>query len=342
MKNLLLLVFIFISAEAAGQGRNISEVETILQRIKDEPNWVTIQQELLAKYGLQKCDSIVLTAKVEYYFRKKEYERYVKEYLQLVQKNNLLNTPSEKNSAAWRVFEYSSDPKDLLHAETWAREAQNEVPMNPYYLDTNANIFYKSGRIKSAIEWQMNAVWIGRLENVFITSLFRMKVGLPTWKYPEVSQAPLNNKTRDEVWAGIQEDLKRMVDDKVWEARLSESKNAKDWKSYTRDRIEYIEKVKPNADASKLNESAWEIFLYSNDKNELDKALVWSNKSLQTMPASYAFMDTYANLLYKSGKQKEAIQWSEKALALCPKINRPAYEATLLKIKKNEKTWNNE
>ncbi len=48
----------------------------------------------------------------------------------------------------------------------------------------------------------------------------------------------------------------------------------------------------------------------------------------------YAFMDTYANLLYKLGRKDEAIKWEEKALALCPEKEKKAFEATLIKMKR--------
>ena len=53
------------------------------------------------------------------------------------------------------------------------------------------------------------------------------------------------------------------------------------------------------------------------------------------------FIDTYANLLYKTGKKKLAVQWEEKALKLVKEKNEDTvgYAETLEKMKKGEKTW---
>ena len=52
------------------------------------------------------------------------------------------------------------------------------------------------------------------------------------------------------------------------------------------------------------------------------------------------FMDTYANILYKMGKKKEAIKMQEEALLVSN--NDPNIKATLDKMKAGEKTWQEE
>ncbi len=50
-------------------------------------------------------------------------------------------------------------------------------------------------------------------------------------------------------------------------------------------------------------------------------------------------MATYANLLHKSGKTAEVIQWEEKAINLAPEAEKVNYRNVLDKMKKGEKTW---
>lgn len=99
---------------------------------------------------------------------------------------------------------------------------------------------------------------------------------------------------------------------------------------------------------SALNSWAWVIFVNSTDKDELNKALSWSKRSmeLQQGPQEPEDLDTYANLLYKLGRVQEAIEWEEKAVQAdnhrSKKMNvdpQPVYEQTLQKMKKSEKTW---
>jgi hypothetical protein len=50
-------------------------------------------------------------------------------------------------------------------------------------------------------------------------------------------------------------------------------------------------------------------------------------------------MDTYANLLYKSGKKDEAIAQESKAIELGDTIGKRIFQATLKKMKSGVKTW---
>ena len=69
------------------------------------------------------------------------------------------------------------------------------------------------------------------------------------------------------------------------------------------------------------------------------KALEWSKRSLKENNEP-AFIDTYANLLYKLGKKDEAIIWEQKAFDLAPESDRRDIQETLDKMKAGEKTWN--
>jgi predicted RNA polymerase sigma factor len=51
-------------------------------------------------------------------------------------------------------------------------------------------------------------------------------------------------------------------------------------------------------------------------------------------------MDTYANILHKLGKTKEAIEVQERAVALTTDAaSKQSLQETLDKMKKGEKTW---
>jgi hypothetical protein len=66
---------------------------------------------------------------------------------------------------------------------------------------------------------------------------------------------------------------------------------------------------------------------------------------LETEPTDEATMDTYANLLYKSGKAAEGISWEEKAVAVATEKKSEGlklYRDTLEKMKKGEPTWPNQ
>ncbi len=115
----------------------------------------------------------------------------------------------------------------------------------------------------------------------------------------------------------------------------------KDWKNYAPAISYYMKKYGAQVTSgSQLNEYAWNVFDHIDDKAILKEALEWSKKSFSgTNEQDPAVMDTYANLLYKLGSSKEAIDFETKVLKLAPDNDKTSYQETLAKMKKGEKTW---
>ena len=96
-----------------------------------------------------------------------------------------------------------------------------------------------------------------------------------------------------------------------------------------------------------LNNHAWNFFKMASKPTELEMALAWSRQSMlffdelsRTMghPMSSgnpAYMDTYAQLLYKLGRKEEAIEWQTKAVEAERVSGRKpdSYESTLTKMR---------
>lgn len=96
-----------------------------------------------------------------------------------------------------------------------------------------------------------------------------------------------------------------------------------------------------------LNEHAWRVFQMSSKTDDLERALKWSYQSQEFFNSLYkdtahpmrlgnaAYIDTYAQLLYKLGRKEEAIEWQTKAVE-AQKItgsSHASYETTLEKMK---------
>ncbi len=96
-----------------------------------------------------------------------------------------------------------------------------------------------------------------------------------------------------------------------------------------------------------VNNFTWNyVFAYSNNKDTLNKALKWMELIIKNHPDDQGIIDTYANLLYKVGKTKEAIAWEEKATELEFKAARREnrepdnlFKETLNKMKNGIRTW---
>jgi hypothetical protein len=93
--------------------------------------------------------------------------------------------------------------------------------------------------------------------------------------------------------------------------------NRKRWDSLVSTTNEWLEKYNSVISEYVLNEVAWVVFENAADTNVLRAALVWSKRCVDG-PENGGIMDTYANLLYKLGDKKNAIQWQRKAVALKP------------------------
>jgi hypothetical protein len=74
-------------------------------------------------------------------------------------------------------------------------------------------------------------------------------------------------------------------------------------------------------DGFNLDNDCWTIFEHSSNPLILNRAAVWLEKLFASRPeqlGSSATLDTYANLLYRSGRTKEALEWESKAVAAAP------------------------
>ncbi len=121
-------------------------------------------------------------------------------------------------------------------------------------------------------------------------------------------------------------------------AKVTYFQSKDDWAGFQSAIVHHMKKYGSNVSPNQLNEFAWAVFENCKDMTCVTEALQWSKRSFKgTNDPMY--IDTYANLLYKMGKKKEAIQWQEKAIALVPATGREQYTETLEKMKKGEKTW---
>jgi tetratricopeptide (TPR) repeat protein len=89
--------------------------------------------------------------------------------------------------------------------------------------------------------------------------------------------------------------------------------------------------------ARNLNNGAW--FMYTFRVKNIEKALEFSKRAVELNPEPN-ILDTYARLLYRSGKVEEAINEMTKAIEKLRKYNMPSneFEGILNKMKNQEKS----
>lgn len=112
------------------------------------------------------------------------------------------------------------------------------------------------------------------------------------------------------------------------------------WLAYSESIDTYLHRhsLSPN----QLNEYAWTVFKKCSDKKILKKALGWSKNSFINQPKiEPGYIDTYANLLYKIGRRKGALDWEMKAqkIAMGQRLEKNWGQEVIDKMNKGEKTW---
>ena len=112
------------------------------------------------------------------------------------------------------------------------------------------------------------------------------------------------------------------------------------WNKYNNATIAYAKTYRETLDPSQLNEFAWNIFIYSIDKEQLQAAAEWMKSILINDDDNlHLYLDTYANILYKLNDKADAITLEHRAIAIAPFKYRRDYKFTLIRMKKGENIW---
>jgi thioredoxin-related protein len=125
------------------------------------------------------------------------------------------------------------------------------------------------------------------------------------------------------------------------------------WAEYIKYYIEKIEKTGYDTthpqvqfwDALVLNNFVFNaIFYHSNDANQFKVGLKWMEGVIRRKPNDANHIDTYANLLYKSGSVEKAIEWQIRAVQIAStdkeqKYLLPSLNWNLSKMQKGIPTW---
>jgi tetratricopeptide (TPR) repeat protein len=102
-----------------------------------------------------------------------------------------------------------------------------------------------------------------------------------------------------------------------FESDLRLAQKNSDWNTYAKLAVGNVDTYYGN-DPNKLNSIAWDFYEKVSDKSSLLKAESWAAKAVELDP-SYPNMDTYASVLYKTGKSDQALQMANKAIEVAKK-----------------------
>lgn len=103
----------------------------------------------------------------------------------------------------------------------------------------------------------------------------------------------------------------------IMDAELRSFERKKQWDQYAKVAEQYAEKY-AWADPEELNSIAWKFYEEINDKEKLQKAIKWAERSIE-LEEQYYNTDTLAALHFKSGNKDEARKVAEKAISIAIK-----------------------
>jgi thioredoxin-related protein len=108
----------------------------------------------------------------------------------------------------------------------------------------------------------------------------------------------------------------------------------KDFPNFEKAIVAYMKTYNNKMDDNDLNNIAWSVFQNCPDMTCVSEVLDWSKRLKDNNTA--AFVDTYANILYKLGKKDDAIALETKAMTLAGSTDKASFQETIDKMKKGE------
>lgn len=160
--------------------------------------------------------------------------------------------------------------------------------------------------------------------------------------YPVIFPASVKNPKElpEPDWSDLQAKTEKKYPGRAAElvaySKLAFYKYKTDWEHFAPAVVAYLNAFGSTVSNEQLNDFAWTVFQNCPDMHCVEEALAWSKQSFAGNN-NPAFIDTYANILYKMGRNAEAIEWETKASVLAN--GDKTYLDTIDKMKKGIKTW---
>jgi hypothetical protein len=158
----------------------------------------------------------------------------------------------------------------------------------------------------------------------------------------EILKPALDDKSAIPDWNTIEKNVKAKYGiigrEKVYGSQMVYFLDKEDWTNFGKYYNLYYKTAYSRSEYH-INNISWPVFQHISDAEILATAVNTMKYSVEHFDqTNYNSYDTYANLLYKTGKKEEAILWQEKAVKGLP--DDKALAEALDKMKKGEPTWN--
>lgn len=155
---------------------------------KKEPDWSSLEQMIIQKFGPSYVDGNLMVAKINYYKSVEDWKDYTRWLVRKSETDSLEKLPRAwissltLNNLAWDIFQHSNDKSELEKALYWSDLALKIWEPGGGAMDTKANILYRLGRKDEALELEARAAALLPKDEGIQQAYKDMQEGKPTWK----------------------------------------------------------------------------------------------------------------------------------------------------------------
>jgi hypothetical protein len=156
--------------------------------VTEDPDWRQMGRTIGKKYNSAYAERTILNAQIRWYEYKKDSSALVQFTIKKVDKYGLDTSGFGKlainNIAFYMIFMRTNDKTKLNKAIHWMEIVlkYEPAPGNAEFMDTYANLLYKTGRISEALKCEESAAKLDPAAKDIEENYIKMKNGLPTWR----------------------------------------------------------------------------------------------------------------------------------------------------------------
>ena len=156
--------------------------------VAEAPDWKHLRSIIIQKYNQNYAERTILNAQIRWYEYKKDSISLVRYTIEKIDKYGLDTSAFGKlalnNMAYYVIFMYSNDKVALNKAIQWMEIIlqKEPAPGNAEFIDTYANLLYKTGRINEALAMEANAIKLDPTAKDINDNYTKMKKREPTWQ----------------------------------------------------------------------------------------------------------------------------------------------------------------
>lgn len=355
--------------------KNFITVKVQFDRTKQDDNniknWYQVAQQLTNKYNIEAFPTFLFLSKNEELLYRETGYQEIESFAALIKKANdpLLNYANQirqyrsgnmKGNRLMMLALRASQYKDSLAieiAEKFKEQTLDKNDPNQYLNKDVRDFIVKFQKLFSLNDKLVKFLVLNpnkadkmldqkgfsrKFEEFLISTKLIYPVIKPSGKYLE----------QEPEWSALNEKISSIYGNEIsnklliW-AKVNWFTYKKDWQNVAKYSIENIELNGVDTSfwaADGLNAVMYDvIFKHCNDINYLNKSVSYMELILKGHADQHAWIDTYANLLYKTGRKEEALKQEKLALNIArsknDEVSVKEFTQVLDKIYNNEPTW---